>query len=157
MRKRFGRLSVATWALLTFAAVIVSAGCAQTAATLAAAPPPAAVIPATAIPVTATIMPVSGPAQSPADIARGKALFTGTCGAYCHRASSAPATVNASDAPSLFDCDWRHGGSDAQIFNSISKGVEGTRMVAFGGALPDEDIWRIVAYLKSASLCNSPH
>jgi high-affinity iron transporter len=151
MRKRFGRLGVVTWSLLTFSAVLVIAGCAQTAATLAAAPPPAPAIPAAAISV-----PVSGTPQSPADIARGKALFTGTCGAYCHRGSTAPATVNASDAPSLFDCDWRHGGSDAQIFNSISKGVEGTRMVAFGGALPDEDIWRIVAYLKSASLCNPP-
>ena len=93
--------------------------------------------------------------RSPADIARGKALFTGTCGAYCHRPSAAGGSEAASDAPSLFDCDWLHGGSDAQVFRTISRGVDGTRMVAFGGAIPDDDIWRIVAYLKSASHCTA--
>ena len=149
MRKRFGRLGISAWTGISLGIFGVSAGCAQIATPLVAAHPAAA-------PAAATSQLASGAPHSPADIARGRALFTGTCGAYCHRASSAPATVNASDAPSLFDCDWRRGGSDAQIFNTISKGVEGTRMVAFGGALPDEDIWRIVAYLKSASLCNSP-
>lgn len=96
-------------------------------------------------------------ASSPADIARGKALFTGTCGAYCHRPSTPNTVQAASDAPSLFDCDWLHGGSDAQIFETISRGVKGTRMVAFGGAIADEDIWRIVAYLRSASQCSVVH
>jgi cytochrome c2 len=31
--------------------------------------------------------------------------------------------------------------------------VPGTRMVAFKGAIPDADLWRVVAYLKSASQC----
>ena len=74
----------------------------------------------------------------------------------CHGLIQIP---TAADAPSLFDCDWLHGGSDAQIFHTISAGVEGTRMVAFGGALPDEEIWRIIAYLRSSSQCatSSPH
>jgi mono/diheme cytochrome c family protein len=93
--------------------------------------------------------------QAAADIARGKALFAGTCGAYCHRPSNAAAGP-ATDAPNLFDCDWRHGGSDAEIFHSITTGVSGTRMVAFGGALPDAEIWRIIAYLRSASQCPKP-
>jgi cytochrome c oxidase cbb3-type subunit 3 len=86
--------------------------------------------------------------RSPDDLARGRALFAGTCGAYCHKMTNAPA-----DAPFLFDCAWLHGGSDEQVFHTISHGVSGTRMVAFGGAIPDADIWRIVAYLKSASQC----
>ena len=85
---------------------------------------------------------------SPADLARGKAIFTGTCGAYCHKMVPGPG-----DAPYLFDCDWRHGGSDMEVFHSISKGVPGTRMVPFGGALKDPDIWRLVAWLRSASTC----
>lgn len=106
-----------------------------------------------ALPAAAAPGATPSPFQSPADIARGKALFTGTCGAYCHRPSTPAAREAASDAPSLFDCDWKHGGADAQIFQTITKGVEGTRMVAFGGALPDDDIWRIIAYLRSGSQC----
>ncbi len=86
--------------------------------------------------------------DAPSDIARGRSIFVGTCGAYCHKMNGANG-----DAPNLFDCDWLHGGSDDEVFHTISHGVSGTRMVAFGGALPDEDIHRIVAYLKSASQC----
>jgi mono/diheme cytochrome c family protein len=94
--------------------------------------------------------PVPGLLASPPDVARGKALFTGTCGAYCHKPTPGPG-----DAPFLFDCDWIHGGSDQDIFHTISHGVPGTRMVPFGGAIQDADIWRIVAYLRSASQCKA--
>ena len=85
-------------------------------------------------------------ALDPAALKRGKAIFTGTCAGYCHGTSPGPR-----DAPYLFDCVWNHGGSDAEVFNTISEGVPDTRMVSFGGKLPegDEDIWRLVAYLKS--------
>ena len=92
--------------------------------------------------------PVPGLLASPADLARGRGLFTGTCGAYCHKPTPGPG-----DAPFLLDCDWLHGGSDREVFHTIATGVPGTRMVPFGGAMPDADIWRIVAYLKSASQC----
>lgn len=110
-------------------------------------PPPAADQPSPAAPK---------PAASPEDLARGKALFTGTCGAYCHQANPAAGPGQGADAPFLFGCDWKHGGSDDQIFQTISQGVPGTRMVAFAGAIPDDDIRRIVAYLKSASTCKAP-
>lgn len=84
--------------------------------------------------------------QDPAALARGKGLFIGTCGAYCHSM-----TPDARDAPYLFDCQWLHGGSDEAVFQTISHGVPGTRMIGFGGKLPegDADIWKLVAYLKS--------
>jgi mono/diheme cytochrome c family protein len=88
--------------------------------------------------------------RDPAAVNRGKRIFIGTCGAYCH------STHNVErDAPSLFDCEWKDGGSDEAIFKSISEGVPGTRMPAWKGALPqgDDDIWRVVAYLRSASTC----
>jgi mono/diheme cytochrome c family protein len=93
--------------------------------------------------------PVPTMLASPADLARGKAIFTGTCGAYCHKMAPGPG-----DAPYLFDCNWLHGGSDAEIFQTISKGVPGSRMMPFGGALKDPDIWRLVGYLRSASTCS---
>lgn len=111
--------------LAALAAVLLLAGCDDAAQPMAAAPDPAV-------------------------IARGKALFTGACGAYCHKM-----TDTGGDALFLFDCAWKHGATDDDIFNTINKGVAGTRMVAFGGAFPegDKDARAIVAYLRAASQC----
>ena len=97
--------------------------------------------------------PAAKLANDPAAIDRGRRIFIGTCGAYCHSTHDVER-----DAPSLFDCEWKNGGSDEQIFHSISEGIPGTRMPAWKGALPegDDDIWRVVAYLKSASTCATP-
>ena len=92
--------------------------------------------------------PASAMQKSPADLAQGKAFFTGVCGAYCHKM-----TPVHNDAPYLFGCDFKHGGSSRQIFYTITHGVPGTRMVSFKDAITDQDLWRIVAYLKSASQC----
>jgi mono/diheme cytochrome c family protein len=90
--------------------------------------------------------PADGYLQDPAALKRGKSVFVGTCGAYCHSFSP-----GARDAPFLFDCTWIHGNSDEQLFATIANGVPGTRMIAFGGLLPDgdDDIWRVVAFLRS--------
>ncbi|HTO69129.1 MAG TPA: cytochrome c [Myxococcota bacterium] len=101
--------------------------------------------------------PPESPAQrflrDPAAIERGRQIFIGTCGAYCHSTHDVER-----DAPSLFDCEWRHGGTDAEIFKSISEGVANTRMPAWKDALPqgDDDIWRVIAYLRSATTCRTP-
>ena len=86
--------------------------------------------------------------SDPAALARGKALFGGTCTGYCH--STEP---GGKGAPDLFDCEWLHGGSDAEIFRTLTSGVPDTRMVSFAGKLPDDDLWKIIAYLRSASRC----
>ena len=85
--------------------------------------------------------------EDPAAIARGRAIFTGTCAGYCHKTTNI-----ASDAPYLFDSQWLHGGSDQDIFNTISNGVPGTRMIAFGTNFPEgeDDLWKIVDYLRSS-------
>jgi len=84
--------------------------------------------------------------KDPAAVKRGKSIFVGTCGAYCHGTTAGPR-----DAPFLFDCVWLYGDRDEDLFAVISTGVPNTRMVSFGGKLPegDDDIWRVVAYLKS--------
>lgn len=96
----------------------------------------------------------ASPAQvyesDPEAVRRGRLLFTGTCGGYCH-----PTKPGNRDAPYLFDCNWKHGGSDLEIFASISEGVPDTRMPAWGGKMPagDEDIWKLIAYLRSKRSC----
>jgi mono/diheme cytochrome c family protein len=82
-----------------------------------------------------------------AGIKRGQSIFVGSCGGYCHGTTPGPR-----DAPFLFDCVWLHGGEDEDLFKVISEGVPSTRMVSFGGSLPqgDNDIWRVVAFIKAA-------
>lgn len=91
---------------------------------------------------------------SPADVlladadavSRGKSLFVGTCAGYCHKL-----TPERVDAVYLFDCEWKHGGTDREIFNTVVNGVPNTRMVGFGTNFPEgeDDLWRIIAFLKS--------
>ena len=85
-------------------------------------------------------------ASDPIALKRGKSIFTGTCSGYCHSTKA-----GLRDAPYLFDCVWIHGGGDREIFATVSNGVPDTRMVSFGGKLPqgDDDIWRVIAYINS--------
>ena len=103
---------------------------------------------ATALLLTACELesPADAYLQDAAALQRGRSVFIGACGGYCHSFSA-----GARDAPYLFDCIWIHGGSDAEVFATISNGVANTRMISFGGKLPegDSDTWRIVAFLKS--------
>jgi hypothetical protein len=55
--------------------------------------------------------------------------------------------------PSLFDCEWKSGAKDADIFRIMTDGVPKTQMIGFKGRLPDETLWKIIAYLRSASKC----
>ena len=50
--------------------------------------------------------------------------------------------------PSLRDPDWLYGSSDQAIFNSIAEGRQ-HGMPAWGTKLPDEEMWKITAYIKS--------
>ena len=86
-------------------------------------------------------------AADPAALKRGKSIFVGTCGGYCHGVTPGPR-----DAPFLFDCVWKNGDSDEDLFRVIADGIPETRMVSFRGALPegDDDIWRLVAFIRAA-------
>jgi cytochrome c oxidase cbb3-type subunit III len=57
--------------------------------------------------------------------------------------------------PSLRDDVWRYGKSDAQLFGSISEG-RGQGMPAWGLKLPDEVIWKLVAYVQSLRTADEP-
>jgi cytochrome c oxidase cbb3-type subunit III len=50
--------------------------------------------------------------------------------------------------PSLRDVDWIYGDSDANVFSSIAEG-RAHGMPAWGTKLPEEQIWKLTAYIKS--------
>ena len=86
--------------------------------------------------------------REPAALKRGQQLFIGMCGGHCHGLKA-----DNREAAFLFDCDWKHGGNSEEIFSTIYNGVPKTQMLPFGGKLPDEDIWKVVAFLRAASRC----
>lgn len=73
----------------------------------------------------------------------GGKLFTGFNCSGCHGGGAV-----GNVGPSLADGRWRYGGSDGAIFHSIFYGRP-RGMPAFGGHLPADAIWRLVAYLRS--------
>ena len=77
---------------------------------------------------------------------RGEALFVGTCSGYCHAQ-----TREDTDALFLFDCEYKHGGTDEEIFNTVTVGVPNTRMVGFGDNFPqgEDDLWKIIAFIRT--------
>ncbi|MCI5106392.1 MAG: c-type cytochrome [Pseudomonadales bacterium] len=83
--------------------------------------------------------------QDPAALERGRALYEGSCAAFCHE-------VEGDEAVDLFDCQWRHGSTDEELFSIISNGIPDTRMVGFGENFPegDQDTWRLVAYINNS-------
>jgi cytochrome c(L) len=57
--------------------------------------------------------------------------------------------------PSLRDSVWVYGGTDARIFNSIHDGrTKG--MPSWGGTLPADQIWKIVAYIRTLRTSREP-
>ena len=93
--------------------------------------------------------PFAGNAEASAT---GKALFEATCAGYCHATEG---SKRSGRCPNLFDCEWKHGGSEGEIFHTVTEGAPRTEMVGFKGKLPDEILWKIIAYLRSASQCQN--
>jgi cytochrome c oxidase cbb3-type subunit 3 len=50
--------------------------------------------------------------------------------------------------PALADEYWRFGGDDADVFNSIYWG-RGQGMPSWKDALTEDEIWKVVAYIRS--------
>ncbi len=91
--------------------------------------------------------PFAGNAEA---IAFGKTIYEATCTGYCHTTATSNRTGRC---PNLFDCEWKHGKSDGEIYKTLNVGVPNTEMVGFKGRLPDEMLWKITAYIRSASKC----
>ena len=100
--------------------------------------------------------PVAATSES---IAAGKRVYDVTCAA-CH-GSQAQGAVKAGitisiieeqrgkQPPDLTDDQADHGSSDGEVFTVVKRGLPPTMMPGFGGQLSDEDIWRLVNYLRT--------
>ena len=105
--------------------------------------------------LTPSLMRAESPSQNPFNgnaqaIKEGKTNFEMICAGYCHVTES---STRPGQCPSLFDCEWKTGAKDADIFRVMSDGVPKTQMIGFKGRLPDEMLWKIIAYLRAASKC----
>lgn len=52
--------------------------------------------------------------------------------------------------PPLMDASWRYGGKPGQIYASIVQGRP-NGMPSFKGKIPEQEVWEIVAYVRSLS------
>jgi cytochrome c oxidase cbb3-type subunit 3 len=81
-------------------------------------------------------------AATATDIAEGRSVFHANC-APCHGLGAR----GGGRGPDLTSDNWAHGGSDAEIFRTITQGVPGTDMPA--NVLDDAEVRSIIAFLRS--------
>lgn len=89
------------------------------------------------------------PVQSPYDgnayaISEGQRLFEWFNCSGCH------AHGGGSMGPALMDEYWIYGKAPDQIFSTIVQGRP-NGMPAFGGRIPNQQVWQLVAYVRSLS------
>ncbi len=84
-------------------------------------------------------------------IAEGKTIFEAVCAGSCHVTAGGE---RDGKCPNLFDCEWKNDPTAEELFRIVSEGVPQTEMVGFKGKLPDDMLWKIIAYVRSASPCD---
>ena len=77
-------------------------------------------------------------------LAAGKRLFTWYNCTGCH------ANGGGDKGPALMDDVWIYGGEPANIYTTIVVGRP-NGMPSYGGHVPDEHVWQLVAYVRSMS------
>lgn len=75
----------------------------------------------------------------------GKGMFRIYCAA-CHGIHA-----QGGRGPDLSRGAYNSGDQDADLFRTISRGVPGTEMEAYGESLDKDNIWRIVTFIRSIS------
>jgi cytochrome c oxidase cbb3-type subunit 3 len=91
--------------------------------------------------------PLAGDASAPRE---GRRLFVQFNCSGCHGGRA-----GGGMGPSLRDTLWLYGGSDAQVFDSIAQG-RAHGMPAWGTKLPEEVVWKLVAYIGSLRTPEEP-
>lgn len=81
-------------------------------------------------------------------IEQGRFLYVHMNCAYCHGFDG-----KGGMGPDLTDQRWRYGASDVDIFNSIFRG-RAQGMPAWGEILPVDQMWELVAYVRSLGGAN---
>jgi len=90
---------------------------------------------------------VKNPHTTPADVAAGAKIFRAHCG-ECHGLGG-----EGDRAPKLTTGIFFHGSTDADLLRNIADGIPGTAMP--GVFFSPDQIWQIVAYVRSLSLTGS--
>jgi cytochrome c oxidase cbb3-type subunit 3 len=104
--------------------------------------------------VNTPVGPVPGPGEqtalarnpfagNPVALSEGRTLFVRYNCAGCHGGHA-----GGGMGPSLRDVTWIYGNSDAHIFDSVAAG-RAHGMPAWGTKLPQEQIWKLVGYIRS--------
>lgn len=75
----------------------------------------------------------------------GRIMFRGAC-SLCHGIKA-----EGGRGPDLTIGAYSAGDTDADLFNIIANGAAGTEMPEFGGRYDEDDIWRLVTYLRSVA------
>jgi putative heme-binding domain-containing protein len=75
-------------------------------------------------------------------IAQGKLFFQAFCWG-CHGVAG-----HGGKAPDLLQPQWLYGWSEAGVFQTVYNGLPGTGMQKFGGKLTDEEIWKVISYVR---------
>lgn len=88
--------------------------------------------------------------QNSVALSEGRQLFVQYNCSGCHGGHA-----GGGMGPSLRDPVWIYGSSDAHIFDSIAEG-RAHGMPAWGTKIPQDEIWRLVAYIKSMRTPNEP-
>lgn len=78
-------------------------------------------------------------------IAEGKRLYSAFNCNGCH------AMGGGGIGPALMDSMWIYGSEPDQIYSTIAQGRP-NGMPAFGGRVPSQQIWQLVAYVQSLSM-----
>jgi cytochrome c oxidase cbb3-type subunit 3 len=118
--------------------------------------PPAAVgsgidTPVGPLPGPGEIQQVSNPYETDAvALAEGRRLFVRMNCSGCHGGHA-----GGGMGPSLRDKDWIYGSSAARIHDSIVEG-RAHGMPTWGTKLPDEQIWKLTAYIQSLGTAAEP-
>ena len=89
--------------------------------------------------------------NDPSAAKRGESLFLAMNCSGCHGQDAKTGIF----APNLTNNYWRYGSSDADVFNSIYYG-RARGMPAWGAVLSTNQIWELVAYLRSLGAMTGP-
>ncbi len=93
------------------------------------------------------VNPYTGTASAIQD---GRRLFVAYNCSGCHGGRA-----GGGMGPALRDSAWIYGNSDTQIFGTIVEG-RSAGMPAWGKVLPEDQIWKLVAYIRTLGTAEEP-
>jgi cytochrome c oxidase cbb3-type subunit 3 len=84
-------------------------------------------------------------------IEEGRFLYIRMNCAYCHGFDG-----TGGMGPDLTDNQWRYGSSDVDVFQTIYRG-RAQGMPAWGNVLTEDQIWKLVSYVRSLGITAGAH